>query len=265
MGLGIGLLVLLVIAAVPALTDFNTNQFDTTGTKVSIKSGARFTNAYSANFFTANYAEFTNNVQVDGQLDVLGTLNLQGSGVSALSQNGTNGASAVNFTNSPTVTWARSGSNWTATAAGSSPAAPVNNFYATNNYVQNGNHNTMIVTQYVRLPWTTLTMSGSNISSMDFAAASMFKVTLTNAGFLVAPSNLPGTNVAQVVQVHIAQDGTGGRSLTATNGSFVINGSGTSTNAVLSISTNANAISVLTLVTSPFDAAKVYGTLVTTP
>lgn len=134
-----------------------------------------------------------------------------------------------------------------------------NNLTVSNLYTVNGNHNTLIVTQYVRLPWTTLTMSGSNVSAMNFAAASMFKLTLTNDGFLVAPSNLPGTNTAQTIQLFVAQDGTGGRGLTCTNGSWIIAGSGTSSNAVVSLTTNANAVTVLTFTTSPYSSTKVYG------
>jgi len=122
---------------------------------------------------------------------------------------------------------------------------------------------TVVVTNYVRMPWTTLTMTGSNVSSIDFAAASMFKVTLTNDAFFVAPSNLPGTNSAQTIQVHVLQDATGTRTLTMTNSAWVMAGSGTATNAVVALNTNANSVTVLTFVTSPFSATQVYGTLVT--
>src|SRR5881628_1868262 len=80
-----------------------------------------------------------------------------------LSVNATN-ATTPNLQDTATVTWAKSGSNLTATAAGSSASAPVNNFYATNIYSQTGNHNTMIITQYVRLPWMTLSYSSTNVS-----------------------------------------------------------------------------------------------------
>lgn len=69
-GVACGLALVALIAAVPALTDFNTTQFDTSNNKVALKSGVRMTNAYSANSFTANYAEFTNNVQIDGSLTI---------------------------------------------------------------------------------------------------------------------------------------------------------------------------------------------------
>jgi len=48
-----------------------------------------------------------------------------------------------------------------------------------------------------------------------------------------------------------------------TNSAWVMAGSGTATNAVVALNTNANSVTVLTFVTSPFSAAQVYGTLVT--
>lgn len=140
----------------------------------------------------------------------------------------------------------------------------INSTTTSNLYVVNGKNNTLIVTNYVQMPWTTLTMSGSNVSTMDFASASMFKLTLTNNGFINVPSNLPGTNLSQVVQLAVAQDGTGGRSLTLTNSAYVISGFGTSTNAVIGLTTNANAVTILTFVTSPFSATKVYGVVAAT-
>lgn len=121
--------------------------------------------------------------------------------------------------------------------------------------------NTLVVTQAATFAWTTLTMSGSNVSAISLSSGSLFKLRLTNDGFLVAPTGFPGTNFGGMFQVHIEQDSTGGRSLTATNGSWVISGSGTSTNAVLAVNTNSAAVSVLTFSTSPFTSTKVYGVL----
>jgi hypothetical protein len=122
-----------------------------------------------------------------------------------------------------------------------------------------------IFTNYVQMPWTTLTMTGSNVSTINLAAGSMFKLTLTNNAFIGAPSGLPGTNLAQTIQIHVAQDGTGVRTLTLTNAGWVLSGLGTSTNAVPAITTNANAVSVLTFSTSPFSSTLLYGVLATTP
>jgi hypothetical protein len=116
-----------------------------------------------------------------------------------------------------------------------------------------------VFTNFARFPWTTLTMSGSNVSSIDFAAGSYFRLVATNNAFLTAPSNLPGTNVAQVIQFAFIQDGTGTRTLTVTNGSWLLSGSGTSTNQVVPVNTNANATTYLTFVTSPDSATKVHG------
>ena len=125
------------------------------------------------------------------------------------------------------------------------------------------NNSTLTITNYVRMPFTTLTYSGTNASTVDFAAGSAFKMLLTNDVFFGAPSNLPGTNYLQTIQIWFVQDGTGGYAPTFTNGSWVISGSGTSTNGVGGITTNANAISILTFATSPFSATKVAA--VTTP
>jgi hypothetical protein len=133
----------------------------------------------------------------------------------------------------------------------------------TNNFFISGKGNTLILTQYVQFPWTTLTYSGSNVSAINLTNGSMFKLTLTNDAFIGAPVNLPGTNLAQAIQVHLIQDGTGGRSVMLTNSAWVVSGSGTSSNAIPSITTNANAVTVLTFSSSPFTASKLYG--VTSP
>ncbi len=197
--------------------------------------------------------------------------------------------------NTDTNTFLRSGGTGTApyfsVIPGSSASSPVNNFYATNIfatnvtvvnlltvsnisvtnitvqnnltvsnlYTVNGNHSFIIVTNALKMPFTTLTMSGSNVSAMDFNAASMWKVTATNDMFIGAPSNLPGTNLNQTAQLFILQDGTGGRIVTFTNSAWLISGSGASTNATPTIQTNAGSQTIVTFSTSPFSATKVYG------
>jgi len=150
-----------------------------------------------------------------------------------------------------------------ATSPSSGQALVWNGTYWTNASAGTGDvtntYNAITVTQYVRMPWITLTMSGSNMSTMDFSAASMFRLLATTNAFLGTPSNLPGTNVAQVVQLHFIQDSTGTRTLTTTNGSWEISGSGFSTNQVVPVNTNANALTIITFVTSPNSATKVEG------
>ncbi len=119
--------------------------------------------------------------------------------------------------------------------------------------------NNLIATQWVRFPFTNLTITGTNVAAPDLSAATHFKLTLTTNAFFGAPTGLPGTNLAQTIQVHLIQDSTGGWTVTLTNSAWVLSGSGTSTNAVASITTNANAVSILTFVSSPFDATKLYG------
>lgn len=140
----------------------------------------------------------------------------------------------------------------------------INNFFSTNNFFLSGKGNTLVITQTVQFAWTTLTMSGSNVSALNLTNGSFFKLTLTNDAFMVAPINFPGTNFGATYQVHAIQDGPGGHSLTLTNSSYVMAGSGTSTNAVAALNTNANAVTVLTFVTSPFSATKLYGVVAAT-
>jgi hypothetical protein len=121
--------------------------------------------------------------------------------------------------------------------------------------VAKGGH--LTVTNYVQFPWTMLAYSGSNVTVN--LTNSMFRLTLTNNAFFAAPTGLPGTNLAQTIQVHLLQDGTGGRTVTLTNSAWVVSGSGVSTNAVPTINTNANGVTILTFVSSPFDATKLYG------
>jgi hypothetical protein len=118
--------------------------------------------------------------------------------------------------------------------------------------------NAATATNYIRFPWTTLAYTSTSNITVNLDAGSMFKLTLTNNAFFVAPSGLPGTNLAQTIQVHLLQDGTGGRTIMLTNSAWVVSGYGESTNATPSITTNANSISVLTFVTSPFNS-KLYG------
>ena len=125
-----------------------------------------------------------------------------------------------------------------------------------------GKADTLIVTQVVQSAWTTLTMTGSNVSAINLTNGSYLKLTLTTNAFMPDPINFPGTNFASTYQVHLLQDSTGGRTVMMTNSAWQV-GTDHSTNAIPSITTNANAVSVLTFVTSPFSATKLY--LVPTP
>ncbi len=202
-----------------------------------------------------------------------------------LSVNATN-ANTPNLQDSATVTWSKSGSNLVATAAGGNVTNTYNtivttnltvlnsltvsnitvtnvtvqnNLTVSNLYTVNGNHNTLIVTNYVQMPWTTLTLSGTNVSALNLAAGTMFKLTLTNNAYFGVPSGLPGTSLAQSIQLFLLQDGTGTRTVTMTNSAWILAGSGASTNAVPTINTNANGVTVLTFVTSPFSSTLLYG------
>ncbi len=144
-------------------------------------------------------------------------------------------------------------------SGGTTPTNPVNNYYTTNLYVQNGSHNTMIITQYVRMPWVTLTTSGSNVQQINLNAASMCRVYMTNNCFFGVVTNHPGTNISQTIQIALIQNGAGANQAMMTNSGWFLNGSGSSTNAVPTINTNANALTLLTFVTSPTNSAHMLG------
>ena len=59
-GLACGAAVLVLIAAVPAITDFNTNQFDTTGNKIAVKNGAIVSNLLDTATAQVNGLQVTN-------------------------------------------------------------------------------------------------------------------------------------------------------------------------------------------------------------
>lgn len=141
-------------------------------------------------------------------------------------------------------------------------SAPVNNFYTTNQFFVSGKGNTLIITNNIQFPYTTLTFSGTNVSQMNFTN-SAFKLTLTTNAFIGTPTGFPGTSLMQTHLLHVQQDGTGSKTLTLTNGSFIMNGSGTSTNAVLTINTNANAYTVISFSSTPFEASKMVGVVST--
>lgn len=154
--------------------------------------------------------------------------------------------SDVRIATSPTtgqaLVW--NGTVWTNNSAGGT---------STNTY------NTLIVTQYVRLPWVTLAMTGTNVAQIDLAAGSMFRVYLGANAFFGAVTNHPGTNISQTIQIALIQDGSGTKGVTMTNSTWFLNGSGSSTNAQPTINTNANALTLLTFVTSPTNATHMLG------
>lgn len=116
----------------------------------------------------------------------------------------------------------------------------------------------LILTNDLLFAWNVLTMSGSNVSTISLTNGLMHKLTLTNNAFINAPTDFPGTNFGRTFQIHVAQDGTGGRTLMLTNSSWRLTPNG-STNQVAALTTNANAITVLTFTTSPFSSSLLYG------
>ena len=172
---------------------------------------------------------------------------------------GTNDAliwTGVRWTNAPV---ASSGDTITNTVINSTTVnSTVINSTTINAHVAKGG--SLTITNAAIFRWETLTLSGTNVSSLNLTNSLLFKLTLTTNGFLDMPINFPGTNFGASFQIHVKQDSTGGRSLWATNSAWEV-GTDHSTNAMLAISTNANAVSVLTFVTSPFSASKLQAVL----
>lgn len=101
----------------------------------------------------------------------------------------------------------------------------------------------LVVTNFVRFKFVQLAYSSATNLTMDCNSGSVFYATLTNTTFIAAPSNIPTDS--QTIILHLKQDGTGGRAVTFA-GNFKFSG-GTPT-----ITTNASAHDVLTMVRSPY-------------
>ncbi len=134
-----------------------------------------------------------------------------------------------------------------------------NNLTVSNLYSVNGNHALLIVTNAVRMPWVTQTLTGTNVAQIDLNAGSMFRVYLAANAYFGTVANHPGTNTSQSIQIALIQDGTGSRTVTMTNTTWFLNGSGSTTNAVPSLNTNANGITILSFVTHPTNSVALVG------
>ena len=175
----------------------------------------------------------------------------------AVFQNGTNGAPVVNITNSPTVTWSRNGSNWTATASASGTSVYVNGTNVSNPNLKDSADITYALAASTNIQpslkaqaWVNLTFSSStNLNTMDCSLGSTeevhFYTVLTNSAFLGTPSNIPTT--VKHIWYHLQQDGTGLRTLTMTNGTFA-----NPAQVPFVLSTNASAVDIIEMITDPF-------------
>ncbi len=134
-----------------------------------------------------------------------------------------------------------------------------NNLTVSNLYSVNGNHATLIVTNAVRMPWVTQTLTGTNVAQIDLNAGSMFRVYLAANAYFGTVANHPGTNTSQTIQIALIQDGTGSRTVTMTNSTWFLNGSGATTNAMPTLNSNANALTVLSFVTHPTNSVALIG------
>lgn len=71
------------------------------------------------------------------------------------------------------------------------------------------NFDSLTVTNFIRGPRVTLTLTGTNVTGFDLNLGNEFILVLTTNAFFAAPSNLQNTNVWQNVAVHIIQGGGG--------------------------------------------------------
>jgi hypothetical protein len=169
----------------------------------------------------------TNNIGT-GQTNV--TIAASSSGTT-VSLNATN-VTTPNFQDTATVTWAKSGSNITATASGGDTTA------------------TNIVT---------LTMTGTNVSSMDYSLVSRggaFKLVLTGNAYIGAPANVANTTLTKA-WLMVQQPSTGTCVLTFTNGFYAFPYGQTPV-----IDTNGGAVAVFEFVSDVFTNGLVHGNLV---
>ena len=138
----------LLRAANPAFTDFNTGQFGTAGNKVAIKDGVRTTNLTDAATITSellsiaptfrgNYGEFTNQVSAG--------LLLLNSNKNAMLKTDSSGFARSIAHGTGVMTNDGSGNIGWNNDIGSS-AAPVNNFFSTNQFFISGKGNILIIT-----------------------------------------------------------------------------------------------------------------------
>jgi hypothetical protein len=139
-----------------------------------------------------------------------------------VSVNATN-VTTPNFQDSATVSWAKSGSNLIATAAGGGGAS-------------------------TWLPIATLAYTSATNVTMDASGGTNFLVNVTNTTFMAAPANAPGSSTTTNTcwTVTFKMNATGGYAVTWTN-LFKFPGGPT---AAFQPTTNANAVSKITICAS---------------
>ncbi len=170
------------------------------------------------------------------------------------SVNATNAAGG-NITNSATITWAVSGSNWTANAVSSGTSVFINGTNVSNPNFTNSatitwgigaSTNVSATATPAALTWITLTQSGTNISGFDPALGNYFRLTITNTAFIPAPSTLPTTTTPQNIELWILEDSVGTWAVTWATNYKMMNGTAPVQ------TTNAGAIDIYSLSAHPF-------------
>lgn len=160
-----------------------------------------------------------------------------GAGTNSLviSQNGTNSGTEINVQDTATLTWARGGSNWTANVVGGSGDTTATNI-------------------------VTLTMAGTNVSSMNYALVSrggVFKLVMTGNAYIGAPSGVANTAFTKA-WLMVQQPSTGTCVLTFTNGFYAF-----SEGVLPIIDTNNGAVSVFEFVSDVFTNGLLHGSVST--
>lgn len=214
----------------------------------------------NGNFVINGYAGFSG--QTNRLTMASGQLLLDGSPISggggSVFVNGTN-VTNPNIIDGGNTTWAiQSGTNVVSTANATNDVT-YNSITVQSNTFNVAKGGSLTITNFTRYAYATLTLSGTNVSAISLTNSSAFKLTLTTNAFFGVPTDLPGTNFQQTIQIHVIQDSTGGRTVTFTNSSWNLAATDPSTNAVPVISTNANAVTLFTFSTSPFTVSRLYG------
>lgn len=117
----------------------------------------------------------------------------------------------------------------------------------TNSYNIHGKGNTLIISNYVQFPYSTLTLTGTNASAMDLSSSSAFRLLLSDNAYIDTPTGFPTTNFLQTIQLFVQQNASAIKTLTWNTNAFKFPDETPPTQ-----STNANAVNVYTFVTHPF-------------
>ncbi len=274
-GLGIGFSVAVLIAAVPVFQDFNTGQFDVTGNKVAIKSGAAITNAALENpkvkSATLSRIVFTNSLAPSGlknwalELNSGGLLSIvvyDDSLVTPFTLMSFDGGGKVVTTNLNVGT---SISPLGITSLGELTTNGVGGVWVNGTNVLNANLTNTASVSYAIVGsnvvatatgsgggsdtnWVALGLSGTNVTGLvPGPGTNHFKLLLTGNAWFGIPTVTPTTNTPIEFTVVIAQNGNNLYTVGWTNAAFDF-----MNNVAPLQSTNNGAVDTYSFVSHPF-------------